>query len=91
LARVEVSPTARADLERLTRTHSLRADTKDRVERSLRPLVHFPLLGPELGGSWSGFRFVLGPWRWLIVIYAVLDDDRVVVVTFQDGRAAPSD
>ena len=35
------------------------------------------------------FRFVLGPWRWLVIVYVHLEgDDRVVVVTIQDGRAS---
>jgi plasmid stabilization system protein ParE len=87
VARVELTEAARADLERLIRTHSLPADTKERVRRSLRPLERFPLLGPELGGPWGELRFVLGPWRWLIVVYVVLDD-RVVILSFEDGRAS---
>lgn len=47
------------------------------------------MLGAELGGRWSGFRFLLGPWRWMILVYVVFeDDDRVVVVTIQDGRSS---
>lgn len=87
MGQVEVTESARADLERLIRTHSLPADTKERVKRSLRPLERFPNLGPELEGRWSGLRFVLGPWRWMIVLYVVLDDDRVVIVSFADGRS----
>ncbi len=89
MARVEVSAAAAEDLERLIRTHTLPADTAERVKRSLRPLERFPSLGPELGGRWSGFRFVLGPWRWMLVVYAHLEEeDRVVVVTIQDGRSS---
>ena len=34
-------------------------------------------------------RFLLGPWRWMLLVYGVLDDGtRVVVVTIQDARAA---
>ena len=93
MARVELSSAAIEDLERLIRTHSLPSDTKERVGRSLQPLGRFPLLGAALEGRWSSFRFVLGPWRWLIVVYAYIElDDRVVVVTIQDGRSshAPS-
>ena len=32
-------------------------------------------------------RFLLGPWRWMLLIYVVLDE-RVVVVTIQDARAS---
>ena len=59
------------------------------MKRSLRPLQRFPLLGAELGGHWAGMRFVLGPWRWMILVYVYLEsDDRVVVVTIQDGRTS---
>ena len=55
----------------------------------MRPLGRFPRLGPELGGRWSGFRFVLGPWRWMLVVYVYFDDDdRVVIVTVQDARSS---
>jgi hypothetical protein len=41
-----------------------------------------------LTGRWEGFRFVLGPWRWLILVYVYLErEDRVVVATVQDGRS----
>ncbi len=91
MTRVVVTPAALEDLERLIRTHSLPEDTRERVRRSLRPLERFPLLGSELEGRWTGFRFLLGPWRWMIVVY-VYDaaEDRVAIVTVQDGRAAIS-
>lgn len=86
---VELSVSAVEDLDALITSHSLPDGTRARVARSLRPLARFPLLGPELGGRWSGFRFVLGPWRWMLVVYVYLaDEDRVVVVTVQDGRSS---
>ena len=89
MARVELSAAAAEDLERLIYTHSLPADTKERVRQSLAPLERFPMLGAELGGRWSGFRFVIGPWRWMVVVYVYFEpDDRVVVVTIQDGRSS---
>jgi hypothetical protein len=89
VARVELAAAAAEDLDRLILTHSLPANTKARVQRTLRPVEHFPLLGAELGGRWENFRFVLGPWRWMVVVYAYLEDeDRVVVVTIQDGRSS---
>ena len=90
MARGEIGSAAIEDLDRLIRTLSLPADTRERVRRSLRPLAQFPRLGPELAGRWAGFRFLLGPWRWLIVVYACLEADRVVVVTVQDARASAS-
>ena len=93
MARVELSAAASEDLERLIHTHSLPANTKERVKRSLQPLGRFPLLGAALEGRWSSFRFVLGPWRWMVVVYVYVEtDDRVVVLTIQDGRSsqAPS-
>lgn len=91
MASVELARAAVEDLDALIRTHSLPPDTRDRVARSLRPLERFPLMGPALGGPWEGFRFLLGPWRWLLLVYVYLpDEDRVVVVTFQDARSATS-
>jgi len=89
VATVELAAAAVADLDTLIRTHSLPADTRARVAGSLSPLPRFPLMGPELGGRWHGFRFLLGPWRWLLLIYVVLErEDRVVVVTIQDARSS---
>ena len=70
-------------------SHSLPADTASRVAKSLRPLVSFPRLGPALHGRWDGFRFLLGPWRWMLLVYVYLEhEDRVIVVTVQDGRSS---
>lgn len=89
MARVELAAAAIEDLERLIRSHSLPPDTRERIKGSIAPLERFPLLGAELGGRWSGFRFLLGPWRWMILVYVHLkEDDRVVVVTIQDGRSS---
>ena len=89
MARVELSAAAVADLQALIHTRSLPGDAPARVARSLRALEQFPLMGPELPGRWSGLRFLLGPWRWMLLVYAVLDDgERVVVVTIQDARSA---
>lgn len=77
------------DLARLIRSHSLPRDTTERVKRALRPLERFPLLGAELGGRWAGLRFLVGPWRWMILVYAYFEDEeRVVVVSIEDGRSA---
>jgi plasmid stabilization system protein ParE len=89
MARVELAAAAVEDLDRLIRSHSLPVDTRERIKRSIAPLERFPLLGPELGGRWTGFRFLLGPWRWMILVYVYLeDDDRAVIVTIQDGRSS---
>jgi plasmid stabilization system protein ParE len=89
VARVQLAAAAAEDLERLIVTHSLPADTRERLARSLRPLGRFPLLGAQLDGRWNQFRFVLGPWRWMVVVYAYLEEEnRVVVVTIQDGRSS---
>lgn len=95
MAIVEVSRVAVADLGRLIRVLELPADTTVRVRRSLAPLARFPRLGPALTGRWEGFRFILGPWRWMLIVYVYLEDeDRVIVVGIHDARtsgAATSD
>ena len=89
MARIEISKSAAADLERLIRTHSLPKDTRQRFKRTVRPLGRFPRLGAELGGRWSGIRFVLGPWRWMLIVYVHFEnEDRVVIVTIQDARSS---
>jgi hypothetical protein len=89
MARIVVAESARADLNALLLTHSLPASTRHRVGISLRPLATFPLLGPALTGRWQGFRFILGPWPWMLLVY-VYDGavDQVSVVTIQDSRSA---
>ena len=89
MAAVEFSQAAVEDLDELIRTHSLPTNTRVRVARSMRPLAQFPRLGPALSGRWGGFRFLLGPWRWMLLVYAYFEDeDRVIVVTVQDGRSS---
>jgi hypothetical protein len=89
VARVELAVTAVEDLAGLIRTHSLPADTRARIVRSLRVLERFPLMGPALSGRWEGFRFLLGPSRWLVLVYVFIEsEDRVVVVTIQDARSS---
>jgi plasmid stabilization system protein ParE len=89
MATVVLARSAVADLDRLIVTHSLRATTRPRVRTSLEPLVTFPKLGPALTGRWQGFRFILGPWPWMILVYVHEDGtDRVSVVTIQDARSA---
>jgi hypothetical protein len=89
VARVELAGVAVEDLDTLIRTHSLPADTRARVAHSLCALERFPLMGPALSGRWEGFRFLLGPWRWLLLVYVFIEsEDRVVVVTIQDARSA---
>jgi plasmid stabilization system protein ParE len=89
LARIELSTPAVDKLDRLITTHSLPADTRSRVARSLRSLADFSLMGRSLEREWSGFRFILGPWPWLLIIYIYdQEEDRVLVVTIQDARSS---
>ncbi len=89
MAQVELARAAVADLDRLVQTHSLPRDTRERVRGSLEPLGQFPRLGPALTDRWEGFRFILGPWRWMLLVY-IFDEsrDRVVIVTIQDARTS---
>jgi plasmid stabilization system protein ParE len=91
LARVVITPRAADNLDRLIRTLSLPHDTRDRVRASLGLLADFPEMGAPLHSGWQGFRFLLGPWRWMIVVY-VYDEtaDTVFVVTIRDSRSAES-
>ena len=87
MASVVVTPTARRNLDRLIETLSLPPSTFDRLSASIDPLHRFPLLGAPLEGRWATFRFVLGPWRWMIVVYHYDEArDRVAIVTIRDAR-----
>ncbi len=89
MASVVLSPRAQRNLQRLIRTHALPESTVERFKHSVEPLTRFPLLGAPLTGRWAPFRFVLGPWRWMIIVYEYDETtDRVAVVTVQDGRSA---
>jgi hypothetical protein len=88
VAEVRLSVVAVEDLDRMIVTHSLPADTRGRVANSLRLLERFPGAGRQLEGRWDPMRFVLGPWRWMLIVYRYEPvDDVVLVLTVQDARA----
>jgi hypothetical protein len=91
VARVELTAQAIEGLDRLIVTHSLPADTYARVYRSLSLLERFTKIGQKVAGRWHQLRFILGPWRWLLIVY-VYDDERelVSVLTIQDARSSAS-
>lgn len=89
MAKVELAAAAVEDLDRLIAILTLPADTRERVRRSLAALQEFPRLGSELNARWSGLRFILGPWRWMLIVYQFDETgDRVTVVTIQDARSS---
>lgn len=90
MATIVVSPAAADALAQLILTHSLPADTNDRVKRSTVPLAEFPRLGRELhGDGYDGLCFLLGPWRWLVIVYAYeAVSDEVSVLMFEDARSS---
>lgn len=70
-------------------THSLPDDARARVRCSLRLLERFPRVGRELPGRWRPFRFILGPWRWLLILYLYNEStDVVLVATLQDAHSS---
>jgi len=91
MATVLVTDTAEQDLSKLITQHSLPQDTKTRVRERLRPLGRFPSMGSPLEGRWNGARFLLGPWRWMLIVCENTDElDTVFVTTIQDSRRADS-
>lgn len=89
MTEVRLTAEAAQDLDRMILTHSLPADTKARVRRSLRLLERFPSIGRELAGRWSPFCLLLGPWRWLLIVYIYDEDENVaLVVTIQEARSS---
>jgi plasmid stabilization system protein ParE len=89
VARVELARAAIEDVERLVLMLSLPPDTSARVARSLRALERFPRMGVALPGRWDGLRCLVGPWRWMLLVYEYREEEeRVVVVTVQDARSS---
>ena len=72
----------------MVRTHSLPSDTASRVERCARPLAQFPNIGPALSGEWDGYRFLLGPWPWMVLVYEIVTPELVAIVAVQDARSS---
>lgn len=89
MARVVVTRRASRDLERMRVTLHLPDDALQRVRARLKTLERFPELGAMLPGRWAPHRVLLGPWRWMLVVYRV-DGDLVVIVTIADARSASS-
>ena len=91
MIQVIVSPRAQGDIEDAIALLKLPDDTWLRVHRSLQVLKTFPLGGRALEDRWSGARFVLGPWRWMVLIYRYEEtSERVFVVAMHDGRSGNS-
>jgi plasmid stabilization system protein ParE len=89
LAEVRLSVVAVEDLDRMIITHSLLSDTKDRIKSSLRVLEQFANIGRQLDGRWHPMRFILGPWRWMLIVYSFDESSNsVLVLTIQDARSS---
>jgi plasmid stabilization system protein ParE len=87
--RVQLTAGTTGQLNDLIRTHRLPSDARARVARILRPLARFPEMGAALEprAPSPDLRFLLGPWRWMLAIYTILED-RVVVVAIEDARSS---
>jgi len=88
MSAIEVTRQARDELRGLIESRQLPADTRDRVARSLLTLEEFPRAGKQLSGVWRDCRALVGPWGWLIVVYMIESEDRVVVIAFHDARTS---
>ena len=90
MPRIVVGPAAADSLDRLIVTHSLPAERRNGVRWSVAPLMNFPRLGRALeGGGYDGLRFVLGPWRWMVMVYehdAAADEVRILAI--EDARSS---
>lgn len=89
MTRVVVTEEARRELSTLINSRHLPGDARGRVASSLQPLASHPMIGPALRGTWEGYRFVLGPWPWMLLVYRVdVERDTVLVASIQDARRA---
>ncbi len=91
MAKVVIAPAVAGDLDLLIRELELPRNTRSRVRTRLGQLAEFPESGEELTDRWHGFRYILGPWRWMLIVFLYdKDADQVNVVTVQDSRTARS-
>jgi plasmid stabilization system protein ParE len=91
VAVVLVTRTAEQDLSDIITEQSLPRDTRQRVRERLLPLARFPAMGAPLEGRWRSSRFLLGPWRWMLIVYECAEElDTVFVTTIQDSRRTDS-
>ncbi len=91
MASILVTPRAQRNLAAVIETHSLPESTLGRFRKSLAQLRQFPLVGAPLPSRKPGLRFVLGPWRWMIIVYRYYEEaDEVRIISVQDARSAHS-
>ncbi len=89
LAEVRLSTAAVQDLDRMILTHSLPPDTRETPQALTARAGAVSRIGRQLEGRWRPLRFILGPWRWMLIIYSYEEpDDVVLIVAFQDGRSS---
>jgi hypothetical protein len=85
---VQLTATAVGHLDELIVTHSLPSDTRARLRRSLAILTDSPSVGSRLPEPHDDLRFLLGPWRWLLVVYRYdRATDTVLVLALEDVRS----
>ena len=91
MTQLVVTETAARSLTGLIDSHSLPLDTRERVRLTLEPLKRHPLFGAALDPASPQLRFLIGPWRWFVIVYAYREvDDTVAILAFEDGRSARS-
>jgi hypothetical protein len=91
LARIIVMPRARRDVDAAIGTLELPADSWSRIAHALRVVETFPRSGPKLEGQLAGNRYVLGPWRWMVLVYHYDEaSDLVFLLAMIDARSSLS-
>lgn len=84
-------PQARRDVAAALETLELPADSWARIAHSLRRLETFPRSGPRLEGQLAPNRYLLGPWRWMILVYRYDEASEVVfLLAMIDARSSMS-
>ncbi len=87
MADVIVAPRAWIALDDLIVTRSLPDQSRSRVVATMISLTVFPERGRPLRGPWAGFRYVLGPWPWMLLVYEYQPEaDMVAIVAIEDAR-----
>lgn len=84
-------PRARRDVDAAIGSLELPADSWSRIAHSLRTVETFPRSGPKLEGQLAANRYVLGPWRWMVLVYRYDEaSDLVFLLAMIDARSSIS-
>lgn len=86
--KIHVAESAAEHLAHLIAVLLLPEDTRARVRTRIETLAEFPDIGVPLpNAAHPDLRFIVGPWRWMLIVYQVDRAlDVITVIAIEDAR-----